>query len=103
NKLTVTQKELEEHRNRKNEEAEFAKRVSGTDPFKALTHKIMNLPFQEKNRLLRGILDGPIVVGHSTLNPHHQLDPEDEMMKILEGIEMTVRHNYPLLLDIIPK
>ncbi|MGA2229235.1 MAG: recombinase family protein [Syntrophobacteraceae bacterium] len=101
NKLTVTQKELGEHRNRKNEEAEFAKKLSGTDPFKALTYKIINLPFQDKNRLLRGILDGPIVVGHSTLNPHHQLDPEDEMMKILEGIEMTVRHNYPLLLDFI--
>jgi site-specific DNA recombinase len=101
NKLRNTQKELEELRNRKNEEAEFAKRVSGTDPFKALTHKIMNLSFSGKQRLLHGLLDGPIVVGRSTLNPHVQLDPEDEMMKILEGIEMTVRHKYPLLLDFL--
>ena len=49
------------------------------------------------------MLDGPIMVGPSTLNPHVQLDPEDEMMKILEGIEMTIHHNYPLLLDFIPE
>jgi hypothetical protein len=42
------------------------------------------------------------VVGHSTLNPHVDLDPEDEMMKILEGIEMTIRRNHPLLLALIP-
>ena len=103
NKLRNTQKKLEELRNRKTDEAEFSKRVSGTDPFKALTHKIMNLSFSGKQRLLHGLLDGPIVVGRSTLNPHHELDPEDEMMKILEGIEMTVRHNYPLLLDFVPE
>jgi len=102
NKLRNTQKELEELRNRKIDEAEFAKRVSGTDPFKALTHKIMNLSFSGKQRLLHGLLDGPRVIGRSTLNPHHKLDPEDEMMEILEGIEMTVRHNYPLLLYFIP-
>jgi hypothetical protein len=103
NKLKDTQKDLEELRNRKSEEAEFAKLMSGTDPFKTLTYKIINLPFAEKYRLLRGILDGPIVVGHSTPNPHVQLDPEDEMMKILEGIEMKVRHNHPLLLELLPE
>ncbi|MGA3114142.1 MAG: hypothetical protein ABSF90_06865 [Syntrophobacteraceae bacterium] len=86
----------------KSEEAEFTKLMSGADPFKTLTYKIINLPFAEKCRLLRGILDGPIVVGHSTLNPHVDLDPEDEMMKILEGIEMTIRRNHPLLLALIP-
>jgi hypothetical protein len=59
-------------------------------------------PFVDKYQLLRGILDGPIVVGHSTLNPQVQLDSEDEMMKILEGIEMTIRHNHPLLLTLLP-
>ncbi|MGA2400702.1 MAG: recombinase family protein [Syntrophobacteraceae bacterium] len=103
NKLKDTQKDLEELRNRKSEEAEFAKLMSGTDPFKTLTYKIINLPFADKYRLLRGILDGPIVVGHSTLNPHVDPDPEDEMMKILEGIEMTVRHNHPLLLELLPE
>jgi len=102
-KLKDTQKELEELRQRKSEEAEFARRISGTDPFKALTYKIINLPFAEKYRLLRGILDGPIVVGRSTLIPHHKLDPEDEMMKILEGVEMTIITNYPLLLPFIPE
>jgi len=102
-KLKDTQKNLEEHRQRKSEEADFARRISGTDPFKALTYKIINLPFADKYRLLRGILDGPIVVGHSTLNPHVHLDPEDEMMKILEGIEMTVRRNHPLLLELLPE
>lgn len=48
----------------------------------------------DKYRLLRGILDGPIVVGRSTLIPHVGRDPEDEMMKILEGIKMTIRHNH---------
>ncbi len=52
--------------------------VSGADPFKTQTYKIINLPFADKYRLLRGVLDGPIVVRHSTLNPHVQLDPKDE-------------------------
>lgn len=102
-KLKDTQKDLDELRQRKSEEAEFARRISGTDPFKALTYKIINLPFTDKYRLLRGILDGSIVVGNSTPNPHVQLDPEDEMMKILEGIKMTIRHNHPLLLELLPE
>jgi len=102
-KMKDTQKGLEELRQRKTEEAEFTKLMSGADPFKTLTYKIINLPFAEKYRLLRGVLDGPIVVGHSTLNPHVDLDPEDEMMKILEGIEMTIRRNHPLLLELIPE
>ena len=101
--LKDTQKELEALRQRKSEEAEFSKLLSGTDPFKTLTYKIINLPFLDKYRLLRGILDGPIVVGHSTLIPHVGRDPEDEMMKILEGIEMTIRHNHPLLLELLPE
>lgn len=87
---------------RKSEEAEFTRRVSRTDPFKVLTHKIMNLSFSGKQRLLRGVLDGPIVVGQSTLNPHVGRDPEDEMMKILEGIKIRVRHNHPLLFELLP-
>ncbi len=102
-KLKDTQKDLEELRQRKSEEAEFTKLMSGADPFKTLTHKIMNLSFSGKQRLLRGVLDGPIVVGHSTLNPHVDLAPEDEMMKILEGIEMTIRRNHPLLLELLPE
>ena len=102
-KLKDTQKELEALRQRKSEEAEFTKLMSGADPFKTLTYKIINLPFLDKYRLLRGILDGPIVVGHSTLIPHVGRDPEDEMMKILEGIEMTIRHNHPLLLELLPE
>ncbi len=102
-KLKDTQKELEEMRHRKSGEAEFGRLLSGTDPFKAVTHKIVNLSFADKYRLLRGILDGPIIIKPSTLNPHVQLDSEDEMMKILEGIEMSIRHNHPLLLDLLPK
>lgn len=102
-KLKETQKDLEELRQRKSEEAEFARKISGTDPFKTLTYKIINLPFADKYRLLRGILDGQIVVGNSTLIPHVQLDPEDEMVKILEGIEMTIIPNYPLLLTFLPE
>jgi hypothetical protein len=62
----LTHKDLEELRQRKSEEAEFAKLVSGTDPFKALTYKIINLPFADKYRFLRGILDGPIIIKPST-------------------------------------
>jgi len=87
----------------KKAKAEFARKVSGTDPFKALTYKIINLPFADKYRLLRGILDGPIIIKPSTLNPHVELDSEDEMMKILEGIEMAIRHNQPLLLELLPE
>ena len=100
-KMKDTQKGLEELRQRKTEEAEFTKLMSGADPFKTLTYKIINIPFAEKYRLLRGVLDGPIVVGHSTLNPHVDLDPEDEMMKILDSCGMTVRHNQPLLLELL--
>ena len=77
--------------------------MTGTDPFKALSYKIINLPFADKCRLLQGILDGPIVLSPSTLNPHVPFDPEVEMMKILEGIEMAIRHNNPLLLELIPE
>jgi hypothetical protein len=77
--------------------------MSGADPFKTLTYRIINLPFADKYRLLRGVLDGPIVVGRSTSNPHVRRDPEDEMMKILEEIEMTIRHNHPLLLELLPE
>jgi hypothetical protein len=72
------------------DEAEFSKLMSGADPFKTLTYRIINLPFEDKYRLLRGVLDGAIVVGRSTFDPHFPFDPEDEMMKILEGIEMTI-------------
>lgn len=78
-----------------------ARFVSEADAFKAVTHKIMNLPFSDKQRLLHGVLDGPIVVGHSTLVPHIGGDPEDEIMKILGSCGMTVRHNQPLLLEIL--
>ncbi len=100
-KLKQTQKDLEELRQRKSEEAEFAKLISGTDPFKTLTYKIINLPFADKYRLLRGILDGPIMVGSSKLIPHVGRDPEDEMMKILGSCGMTVNHNQPLLLELL--
>lgn len=98
-----TRKDLDELRQRKSEESEFAKLMSGTDPFKTLTYKIINLPVADKYRLLRSILDGPIVVGHSTLNPHVDPDPEDEMMKILEGIEMTTRRNNTLSFELLPE
>src|SRR5208283_3636571 len=101
-KVKETRPELDELRKRKTDEAEFAKFVSEADAFKAVTHKMMNLSFSGKQRLLHGVLDSPIVVGLSTLNPHVDLDPEDEMMKILEGVEMTVRHNHPLLLELLP-
>jgi hypothetical protein len=39
------------------------------DSFKAVTHKIMNLSFSGEYRLLRGVLDGPIAIGSSTLIP----------------------------------
>ncbi len=100
-KLKDTQKDLEKHRQRKSEEAEFARRISGTDPFKAMTYKIINLPFADKYRLLQGILDGPIIIKPSSLNPHVQLDSEDEMMKVLENIKMSIQSNYPLLLTFL--
>jgi len=84
---------VEFYKQQKDLRAEFARRVSGTDPFKAMTYRIINLPFADKYRLLRGILDGPIVIGHSTLIAHVGRDSEDEMMKILHSCGMTVRHN----------
>lgn len=102
-KLKETRQELDELRKRETDEVEFAKFVSEADAFKAVTHKIMNLSFSAKQRLLQGLLDGPIVVGHSTPIPHVGDDPEDAMMKILEGIEMKVRHNHPLLLELLPE
>ncbi|MGO9018226.1 MAG: recombinase family protein [Syntrophobacteraceae bacterium] len=100
-KIKETRQELDELRKRKSDQAEFAKFVSEADAFKAVTHKIMNLSSSGKQRLLRGVLDGPIVVGHSTLIPHVGGDPEDEMMKILHSCGMTVRHNQPLLLELL--
>lgn len=96
-----TQKDLDELRQRKAEEAEFSKLMSGTDPFKTLTYRVINLPFAEKYRLIRGVLDGPITVGHSTLIPLHDPETEDEIMKILDSCGMTVRYNQPLLLELL--
>ena len=69
--------------------------------FKAVTRKIMNLSFSGKQRLLRGLLDGPIVIGSSTLIPHHELENEDALEEILKHTTMTVRHNQPLLLELL--
>ncbi len=100
-KLKETRQELDELRKLKTDEAEFAKFVSEADAFKAVTHKIMNLSFSSKQRLLHGVLDGPIVIGSSTLIPHVGGNPEDEMMKILRSCGLAVRHNQPLLLELL--
>ena len=100
-KMEETRHELDELKKRKSDKAEFTKFVSEADAFKAVTHKIMNLSFSGMQRLLRGVLDGPIVVGSSTLIPHVGRNPEDEMMKILGSCGMTVRHNQPLLLELL--
>jgi hypothetical protein len=100
-KMEDTRQELDELRKRKADEAEFAKFVSEADAFKAVTHKIMNLSFSGKQRLLHGVLDGPITVGSSTLIPHVGGDPEDEMMKILDSCGLAVHHNQPLLLELL--
>ncbi|MGA2227587.1 MAG: recombinase family protein, partial [Syntrophobacteraceae bacterium] len=49
-KMEDTRKELEELRQRKSDKAEFARFVSEADAFKAMIHKIMNLPFSDKQR-----------------------------------------------------
>ena len=67
----------------------------------AVTHKIMNLSFSGKQRLLRGVLDGPIVVGHFIVNPHHEPEIEDAVGEIIEHTTLTVRHNQPLLLELL--
>ncbi len=100
-KVKETRQELDELRKRKTDEADFAKFVSEADAFKAVTHKIMNLSFSGKQRLLRGVLDGPIIVGHSTLIPHVGNDSEDALEEILKHTTMTVRHNQPLLLELL--
>ncbi len=100
-KLNETRQELDDLKRRKTDEVEFARFVSEADAFKAVTHKIMNLPFPDKQRLLHGVLDGPIAVGDSTLIPHVGGGPEDEMMKILGSRGLAVSHNQPLLLELL--
>jgi hypothetical protein len=100
-KLKDTRHELDELRKRKIDEAEFARFVSEADAFKAVTYKIMNSSFSGKQRPLRGVLQGPIVVGSSTLIPHHELETEDALEEILKHTTMTVRHNQPLLLELL--
>ncbi len=102
-KIEETRNVLDELRRRKSDQAEFARFVSEADAFKAVTHKIMNLSFSGKQRLLRGLLDGPITVGHSTLIPHHEPETEDGIMKILDSCGMIVRYNQPLLLELLNK
>jgi DNA invertase Pin-like site-specific DNA recombinase len=99
-KMEETRSELEEVRQRKSDEAEFARFVSEADAIKELTHSIMNLPFTGKQRLLRGVLDGPIVVGHFIVIPHHEPENEDAVGEILKHTTMTIRHNQPLLLEL---
>jgi hypothetical protein len=40
-------------------------------------------------------------MGDSTLIPHHEPETEDEIMNILDSCGMTVRHNQPLLLELL--
>jgi hypothetical protein len=100
-KMEETRNELDGLRQRKSDESQFAKFVSEADAFKAVTHKTMNLPFPDKQRLLRGVLDGPIVVGNSTLVPHNEPENEDALEEILKHTTITVRHNQPLLLELL--
>ena len=100
-KMEDTRNELEELRQRKTEKAEFAKFVSQADQIKNLTHSIMNLPLSGKQRLLRGVLDGPVVVGHSIVIPHYDQENEDVLGEILKHTTMTIRHNQPLLLELL--
>ena len=100
-KMEETRQELDELRKRKTDEAEFARFMSEADAFKAVTHKIMNLPFSGKQRLLHGVLDGPIVVGDSTRIPHYELETEDAVGKILKHTMISVKHNQPLLLELL--
>ncbi len=100
-RLKDIRQELDELKKRKREEAEFARLISEADQIKDLTHSIMNLSFASKQRLLRGVLDGPVVVGHSTVVPHHDPENEDALMEILKHTTMTIRHNQPLLLELL--
>jgi hypothetical protein len=100
-KMEETRNELDALRQRKSDEVEFAKFLSEADAFKAVTHKIMNLSFSGKQRLLRGVLDGPIVVGHFIVNPHYDLEKEDAVEEIIEHTTLTVHHNQPLLLELL--
>ena len=92
---------LDELRRRKSDQAEFARFVSEANAFKALTHKIMNLSFSGKQRLLRGVLDGPITVGHFVVNPHYDFEKENEVEEIIEHTILTVRHNQLFLLELL--
>lgn len=100
-KMEDARKEFEELRQRKTEKAEFAEFVSEADQIKDLAHSIMNMPFSGKQRLLRGVLDGPVVVGHSTVIPHCDPENEDALMEILKHTTFKVRHNQPLLLELL--
>ena len=100
-KMEDNRNELEELRKRKSEETEFVKFISEADQIKELTHRIMNLPFSGKQRLLRCVLDGPITVGHSTLIPHYEQENEDLGGEILKHTTITVKHNQPLLLELL--
>jgi site-specific DNA recombinase len=100
-KIEAAGNEHDELRKRKSDEVEFAKFISKAEAFKAVTHKIMNLSFSGKQRLLRGVLDGPIVVGTSTLIPHHELENEDLLEEILKHTTFAVKYNQPLLLELL--
>ena len=100
-KIEAARNEHDELRKRKSDEATFAKFISEAEAFKAVTHKIMNLSFSGKQRLLRGVLDGPITVGHSTLIPHHELETEDAIGEILKHTTFAVKYNQPLLLELL--
>ena len=100
-KMENTRNELDGLRQRKTEKSEFARLISEADQIKDLAHSIMNLSFASKQRLLRGVLDGPVVVGHSTLVPHCDLENENALGEILKHTTMTIRHNQPLLLELL--
>lgn len=63
----------------------------------------MNLSFSRKQRLLQGVLDGPIVVGHFIVIPHYDLEKEDAVEEIIEQTTITVKHNHALSFELINK
>lgn len=75
----------------KNRKDVLKTRVRVTDQIKDLTHSIMNLSFAGKQRLFRGVLNGPVVVGFSTPIPHCDLETEDALAEILKHTRVPCR------------
>ncbi len=87
----------------RNDQEKLAQLVDNEEQMLRLREKIRNLQFAEKKRLIRGLLDGPIVIPPPiwTEEEREQLGKDRYQLTICNSARITFRYNQPILKEIL--